>query len=97
MSLDITIGISHNATHNLRLMWAEAKCYTALYESHGKQAKEITSDLIYGLANMLKDPVKYKQLKPSNGWGDYDGAIDFLVQVIKDCAANPETIVEVSR
>lgn len=96
MSLTIYIGGSHNATHNLTPMWSKAGCYSVLYESHGKPAKEILSPLITGLTNMLKNSEEYRKLEPSNGWGDYDGAIEFLVRVIKDCASNPDTIIEVS-
>lgn len=96
MSLIIYIDRSHNATHNLMPMWSKAGCYSALYESHGKPAKEILSPLIQGLTDMLKNSEEYRKLEPSNGWGDYDGAISFLVQVIKDCASNPDTNIEVS-
>lgn len=85
-----------NATHNLSPMWRQAGIRDALYESEGQTAGSILPTLRLGLAKMVASPAEYKALNPKNGWGSYEGALDFLRTVIAACEANPDAIIEVS-
>lgn len=78
MSLDIwltekieTEVVSKNMTHNVNKMWIKAGIYDALYNSEGKQAKEVIQILQDGLNEMLDNSEEYKKLNPPNGWGSY--------------------------
>jgi hypothetical protein len=86
-----------SATHNLGRMWARAGVYDALYNSDGKQAGEIAGVLLAGLEEMQTKPDDYKPLSPPNGWGTYDGALDFLGRLARACQAYPKAIVRVSK
>jgi len=42
-------------------------------------------------------PEKYKLLNPSNGWGSYEGALEFLQNVLVACTTHPLAKVYVSK
>jgi hypothetical protein len=88
---------ARNATHNLSKMWIEAGVYDALYESHGKTASEIRGSVADGLSLMRKEPNRFKALNPPNGWGSYEGAIEFLESLLIGCDATPKAVIRVSR
>lgn len=85
-----------NVTHNLCPMWRKADIFDDLYESDGKKASEILDNLKVGLEKMLGDVMGYTKLNPENGWGDYNGAIDFLTETIKACEESPQAIIRIS-
>lgn len=87
---------SRNITHNLGKMWREAGVYDALYNSDGDYAIQHIATLEGGLADMLLEPEKYKKLNPLNGWGDYEGAIEFLKEVLNRCREYPKAIIRIS-
>lgn len=96
MSLDLGIGeVDLNVTHNLSPMWREAGIRDALYESNGQPARAIGPLLRIGLVKMLRNPDKYRAMNPPNGWGDYDGAIEFLTKAALACADYPDAPVRV--
>ncbi len=104
MSLDIYLEVvkptevySANATHNLIPMWHKAGVYESLYESQGKEASEILPILRSGLEKMQDDQETYKQLAPTNGWGTYEGAIEFLAGLINACEENSGAAIRVWR
>ena len=88
---------SRNYTHNVTPMWKLANIYDELYNSNGKQPEEVIEKLKKGLEDMQKHPEKYVPLNPLNGWGDYNGAIEFLEEVIKACENNPESEIYISK
>ena len=110
MSLDLHLEVDYcfacgradgawwrNATHNLVSMWQEAGVYSALYESDGARAGNLLDALRIGLADMTNRPEAYRALSPSNGWGSYEGAVDFLESLIRKCTEFPEARVRVCR
>lgn len=92
----IEIGENFNVTHNLVPMWHKAGCYRALYKCDGKLALEIVPALKKSLNKMLKNPIDFKKLNPQNGWGSYEGAIDFLYGLIKEFSKYPKARIKVS-
>ena len=84
-----------NITSNLNPMWRQAGVYDALHLD-GKIAQEILPVLRQGLADMQAKPEVYKALNPENGWGDYEGAIDFLQNLIAACQKFPKACVFVN-
>lgn len=109
MSLDVYLTIpptepvevySRNITHNLTAMAREAGLYEALWrpEENGiHKAWQLIEVLREGLNTLLMDPPKFKAHNPSNGWGDYDGLVDFVQQYLAACERNPQADVSVSR
>jgi hypothetical protein len=108
MSLDMSLTIvgcpycgydgdvwSGNATHNLLPMWRKAGVSDALYNSDGKLAKEITEKIQEGLAHMLEHKSEYVALNPSNGWGNYEGAVAFLQNLFNACLKYPNSKINI--
>lgn len=86
-----------NITHNLSPMWRKAGVYEALYNSEGKKAGELYVTLEKGLHHMTYHAEEYRALNPSNGWGNYEGALAFLKDVMDACNENPGAIVRISK
>jgi len=112
MSLDIWLSVqadaggpepvswqlfSANYTHNVTNMWRHAGCYDALYESHGKQAKDILLVLEQAVEKMHAEPAVYMAMDSPNGWGQYVSALPFLERVAAACREYPKAIIGVSR
>ena len=85
-----------NITHNVSPMWREAGVYDALYGSEGLQARSLLPFLEKGYKDMEKNPVKYRALNATNGWGTYEHALEFLADVIKACNENLNGTVHIS-
>jgi len=88
---------SWDPTHNLIPMWRKAGCLDALYESHGKRAGDVVEELRRGLEAMRADPEGFRALNPSNGWGDYDRVLPYLVDCVEAFTNYPNAIIGVSR
>lgn len=102
MGLDISLVrkeylVDANITHNLVPMWEKAGIYDALYNSEGLEAREVLPILIDGLTDMVANPKKYEKLNSPNGWGLYENAMPWLIELIEGFKDNPEAIIEISR
>lgn len=89
-----------NITHNLGEMAELAGIYKALWrpeELSARKALDITHILKAGLKRLKANPDKYKKLNPSNGWGSYDGLIEFVEKYLAACIKNPDAIINVDR
>ncbi|MCK1999954.1 hypothetical protein MZM54_00975 [[Brevibacterium] frigoritolerans] len=103
MSLDISLrdvkgaNIFHkNITHNITPMWKEAGVYSALYESQGKNAKEVIPTLENGLSLMKDNPKRFSQLDAPNGWGKYKHAVPWLTELIDGFKKHSDGVIEIS-
>lgn len=113
MSLDIDLMVtkpcsvySANITHNLNKMAMEVKLgdgmnlYQVLWrpDEHGyTKAIDILSLLHEGMVELISFPEKYKQYNPENGWGDYDGFVNFVRGYHSACLDNPYADLSISR
>jgi hypothetical protein len=102
MSLDFSLIrsdclYSGNITHNVAPMWSLAGCYDALYNSEGKEARELIPVLEKAVEEMGKYPSEYIKLNPLNGWGSYPSALEYLKEVLKSCKYYPDLIVSISK
>jgi hypothetical protein len=88
---------TRNITHNVGKMWTKAGVWEALYESHGKIAQDILPALERGVAHMAAHREEYTPLNPPNGWGNYEGALDFLSEYTAECRSNPLAKIGVCR
>ena len=113
MSLDIDLMVVQpvsvyeaNITHNLGKM-ADAvildngkTLYQVLWrpDEHGwKFARDISDMLDEGWNILLSDPERFKQFNPENGWGSYDGLVNFVYKYRNACWDNPDAELRVSR
>lgn len=107
MSLDVYLTAmrpkcvyERNITHNLNGMAEAAGIYYALWrpEEIGiETAAQLIEPLRAGLALLRSDPERFKKFNPDNGWGDYDGLVDFVSEYLAACEANPDAKVEANR
>lgn len=91
---------SRNITHNLGKMARAAGIYEALWrpdEAGFTKAKDLIHPLREGLTKLEVDPTSFEVHNPSNGWGDYDGLVDFVKEYLNACIEHPDADVEVSR
>lgn len=91
---------SANITHNLGNMASEAGIYEYVWrpEELGiMKAKELIEPLKAGIAELKRNPIKYKQFNPSNGWGSYDIFVPWLEKYLVACEEYPEAEITVSR
>ena len=93
MSYDMNIGEeSFNYTYNVSPMWYKAKPDKGIrthYEMTGRDAVEPLTDIYCYMIDNYDDLVK---LDPSNGWGDYEGALQFVGELILASLRNPHEI-----
>lgn len=91
---------SHNITHNLGLMAKEAGVYQHLWRPE-ELSIEVAGDLIIPLQNALEkltsDPAHFQTFNPANGWGSYEGLVEFVTQYLQACRDNPDATITVSR
>lgn len=81
-------------------MAEEAGIYKALWrpEELGiTKASQLIAPLGTGLDELLSNPEHFKAFNPTNGWGDYDGLVNFVKNYIKACVDYPDAQVEVCR
>ena len=113
MSLDINLMVTkptsvwdYNITHNLGKMADQVRLsnghtlYQVLWrpeELDFVYAGEIIRWLKEGLSILLSNPEKYKAYNPENGWGSYEGLVQFVEEYIKACIDNPEAKIETCR
>ena len=91
---------SANITHNLGTMANHAGLYDCMWrpDEHGMEyAHQIIEPLRKGLVLLVNDRKRYETLNPSNGWGDYDGLVNFVTRYLKACEEFPEATISVSR
>jgi hypothetical protein len=107
MSLDVCLIISENEevysaniTHNLTTMAAEAGLYEYLWrpdESKVTKAYQLIMPLRGGLRTLEENPKRFKEFNPPNGWGNYDGLVEFTKNYLKVCEQYPDADVFVSK
>ena len=107
MSLDVylekvqpTQVYAANITHNLGEMAEAAGIYKALWrpEEVGiTKAHQLIDPLMAGLMRLRADPARFRSLNPDNGWGSYDGLVEFVARYLDACASDPDADVRVSR
>lgn len=89
-----------NITHNLNRMAMEAGIYDVVWrpdEHNITVAGQLIEPLLAGLAILEDDPERFKAFNPGNGWGTYDGLVDFVRDYLYACIRYRHATVDVSR
>jgi hypothetical protein len=113
MSLDVDLMVTkpvsvftQNITHNLGKMAGHVvfedglTLYDILWrpDEHGfVYAKNIADYLDIGFNILLSEPDYYKTFNPENGWGSYDGLVNFVYNYRNACWDNPEAELSICR
>lgn len=90
------IGLAEvgNYTSNVAPMWTDALGHS-LSEFKEKNAGESLPALERAVATLEADPAKYEAMNPKNGWGSYEGALNYLRQLRDACAAHPKATIHI--
>lgn len=89
-----------NITHNLIKMAREAGVYEACWrpdENGMTKAGQLIDPLKQGIERLKAEPERFRQFNPSNGWGDYDGFVEWLEAYLAACVEYPDADVRASR
>lgn len=89
-----------NITHNLNTMAGEAGIYQHLWrpdEIGVTHARQLIEPLRAGLELLRSDRQRFEAFNPANGWGSYDGLVEFVAEYLAACEEHPDAEVEVSR
>lgn len=107
MSLDVSLHAVRrtqvydaNITHNLAGMAKEAGVYLAMWQPDEigiSTAAELAEILETGLAKLEAEPERFRAMNPPNGWGSYEGLVQFVRNYLQACRDNPDAEVEASR
>jgi len=107
MSLDVyltavrlTTVYDSNITHNLGVMAERAGIYKCLWrpeELEITKAEQLIKPLEDGLEFLKSSPEIFIPLSPKNGWGSYEGLVQFVEKYLEACKENPDAEIEVSR
>ena len=92
-----TTVFSSNITHNLGKMAAAAGIYHFLWqpgECEVSVAAQLIEPLQAGLQKLRAAPEQYEAMNPKNGWGNYDGLVDFVEGYLAACKRWPDAKVE---
>lgn len=113
MSLDVSLMkvmptevYTDNITHNLGVMARAVKLsngktlYDVLWrpdENDYYIAKDISELLDEGWNILLSDPDRFKKFNPENGWGEYEGLVNFVYRYRNATWEYPESALSISR
>ena len=89
-----------NITHNLTKMADDANLYKALWrpDEIGIQfAAQLIQPLEDGLSLLVSNPSRFEEYNPKNGWGSYEGLVDFVTRYLEACRAHPSATIRTWR
>lgn len=89
-----------NITHNLTAMAEAAGLYKVLWrpdENGFTKGSDCIQTLEIGIQKLLNESSKMKMHNPKNGWGDYEGLLEFAKRFLHECKEHPEATVRTSR
>lgn len=93
------LGHDANYTYNVSKMYYDA------FSDFGTDGIRMLSDrqgeacipmLERAIQRMQDDKLKYLEWNPSNGWGNYQGALDLLRELLTWCQAAPKAYLSVT-
>jgi hypothetical protein len=84
-----------NYTSNVSGMWAKALGGQRLRELDNVSAGSAAAKLSAAVKAMEKDPGEYRKMNPENGWGDYEGALEYLRSLANACEQHPACVIRV--
>ena len=84
-----------NYTWNVGPMFKAAVGEAGLNHLDGISAAEMREKCAAILAAFNANPEKFRALNPANGWGNFDGAREFIRTIHDACERAPKAIVRV--
>lgn len=90
MSYDLSIGdeAELNYTYNVGPMWRKVTP-NGIKEIHDLSGVEAVPVLLHMYIGMVHREKELRQMNPENGWGNYDGALDFIHRALQLSMKHP--------
>ena len=93
MSYDMSIGDDDfNYTYNVADMWYAAIPKKGIRAHYGMTGEEALKPLTKIYSYMVVNSNELRKLEPKNGWGSFDGALDFVHGLISASLRNKDKI-----
>ncbi len=84
-----------NCTSNISGMWRAAGADLADFD--GQTAHDCIESLTNAIAELRRDPDKYRAMDSPNGWGKYEHLVPTLDRLLDDFRRHPKATVRVWR
>lgn len=95
MSYDMQIGDeSFSYTYNVSVMWYAAQPEKGIRAFYGMTGREAIAVQCQILTYMIDVQQALIQHEPSNGWGSYQGALEFVAKLITASVRNLDNVWE---
>lgn len=86
-----------NYTYNVCQMYCAAIPHEDGFRSlDGKLSSEAVPILAAAIAYMESHAEEMRKFNPKNGWGSYEGALEYLRTIRDDCQRHPKATVQIS-
>lgn len=83
-------GVGHNITHNLNRLWEYLGCYSSLYESDGRDAREVGEELAVANDKLQeRSDEELARFNAPNGWGMVRDARPWLEEMAHSLLGAP--------
>lgn len=77
-----------NVTYNLTPMFREAGLFPAVHSDlYAAPCSEVAGVADAALRRLEADPERFRALNPPNGWGNYEGAVEFVRHLRDLCSS----------
>jgi len=88
------IDVVDGQTYNLSPMWCKALPFLDSTSDLDKmKCSDLLESLDLGLLDATKNSGEYRELHPSNGWGDFEGFYEIFTKFVRLCNQYPSGIV----
>lgn len=84
---------SGNMTSNVAPMWRNAGIDLKTFDN--ARADDMIPKLRIAIAEMEAKPFTFAAMNPENGWGDNNGALRFLREILAACEESPNATIMV--
>lgn len=85
-----------NYTSNVSEMWFKALGGVLLSSLDGKNAGECVELLRKANQYMEEHYQELLDINPPNGWGNYEGALEYIQKLKRGCIEHPKAIIRIS-
>lgn len=97
---EASVTEDHNYTWNVSRMYDKAFSRTLDGDGGLSTLAGMKADLAGTLIDRVLHEMEanasvYQAMNPANGWGSFDGAMEFLRKIRRDCLAHPACVVRV--
>jgi len=84
-----------NYTYNVAPMYYGAFGEGGFRQLNKMNCKDATPILKKAIKNMMVNKQEYTKMNPPNGWGNYEGALEYLKKILQACKNHPNAVIDI--